>query len=264
MNRRRSAVLATALALITLSSCATFNRNDVAAKVGDRSLSPAAAQALGATGDQSASGDQLRQQLTKWIRVTVLEASAGTAASASPLTAADLDIRLGQAINTIAGDKAKTLYESGLTGSPVVCLAAIPVPSADDANKVLTALASGTSFADAASQFSTDANLAQTGGIVKGQDGNECIDPSTVNPVVAAALTGAPVGQPVAANLDTFSAVLLLRPYDELQPESQSLIASASIPQDQLDAILNKAKIYVDPRYGRWDPDSDSVVPLSS
>ncbi len=262
MNRRRSAVLGTAALLIPLSACATFNRNDVAAQVGDRSLSTEGAQALAAADAQPASGDQLRQQLTKWIRVTVLEASVGTAPPASPPTAADLDVRLGQAIKTIAGDEAETMYESGLAGSPIVCLAAIPVETIDAANNVLTVLASGTSFADAASQFSTDPTFAQTGGVVTSEDGNECY--STVTPVVAAALTGASVGQPVAADLDTFSAVLVLRPFDELKPESQSLIASASISQDQLDAILDGAKIYVDPRYGRWDPEADSVVPLTS
>ena len=67
-----------------------------------------------------------------------------------------------------------------------------------------------------------------------------------------------------APDLGPFSAVLLLRPYNELLPESQALIANASVPQEQLDAIVGTAKIYVDPRYGRWDPDSGSVVTLTS
>jgi hypothetical protein len=233
VNRRRSAVLATTFALAAVSSCATFNRNDVAAEVDGRSLSAEAAQALVAGTDQPTNGDQLRGKLTAWILLELL------------------------------GDQAKQQYQAGFDGSPVVCLAAIPVPSADAANEVLTALAAGAPFADAASQFSTEADLAQTGGIVR-VDGNECSDPSSFNAGVAAALTGVPVGQPVAADLDTISAVLLLRPFDELQLETQSLVAGASVSQDQLATILDTAKIYVDPRYGRWDQDSDSVVPLSS
>ena len=56
----------------------------------------------------------------------------------------------------------------------------------------------------------------------------------------------------------------MLRPYDDLLPESKSLIASASVSQDRLDAIVDAADVYVDPRYGRWDPASGSVVALTS
>jgi hypothetical protein len=269
VNRRRSASRATACALtslsalVTLSSCATFNRNDVAAKVGDRSLSAEAAQRLAAAGT-TATGDQLREELTKWIRVSVLEASTGTASPTTEPTAADLDARLSQAIVTIAGDNLETTYASGVSGSPVICLAAITVATIDDANNVLAQLNSGTPFPDAAKQFSTDTAIAQDGGIVRGQDGSECIDPGAVNPNVVTALKDATIGQPIAANLDTFSAVLMLRPFDDLLLESKSKIAGAVVSQDQLDALVSAAKIYVDPRYGRWDPDTGAVVTLTS
>ena len=78
MTRRRSAVPATvaftALGLLGLSSCATFNRNDVAARVDGRSLTASAARALITLDDQVTTGDQLRQQLTTWVRVSALEA----------------------------------------------------------------------------------------------------------------------------------------------------------------------------------------------
>jgi len=57
---------------------------------------------------------------------------------------------------------------------------------------------------------------------------------------------------------------LMLRPYDELSPESKKLIASASVPQTELDAVVNAADIFVDPRYGRWDSATGSVVTLTS
>jgi hypothetical protein len=56
----------------------------------------------------------------------------------------------------------------------------------------------------------------------------------------------------------------MLRPYDELSPESKKLIASASVPQTELDAVVNAADIFVDPRYGRWDSATGSVVTLTS
>jgi hypothetical protein len=263
VNRRRPVVVAIACALVALPSCATFNRNDIAAEVGGRSLTAKAIEALAAAGDQPASADQLRDQLTKWIRVNVLEASTGTPAPVTAPTAADLDARYTQALAAIGSGQAQTNYEAGVNG-PLICLRAITVDSLDDANEVLTTLQSGTSFADAAHQFSTDTIIAAAGGIVTGPDNSECLDPSGVNPAVVAALQDTPVGQPIAADLETFFAVLMLRPYNELLPESQSLIASTSVSQDQLDEIVDAAHIYVDPRYGRWDPDSGSVVTLSS
>jgi hypothetical protein len=274
VNRRRSAIrvispIACALVVlssIALSSCATFNQNDVAAKVGDRSLTAKAAENLAANGDTAASGDDLRAQLTKWIRVTVLEATTGAAAPASPPTSAELDARYAEAITTIAGEGARTLYESGITGSPLICLAAITTTTLEEANAVLTTLNVGTPFADAARASSTDSVIAQAGGIVRGGPNadEECLDPATVNPAVVDALQNVPVGQPVAADLGTFSAVLMLRPFGDLLPESQSQIAQATVSPDQLDAIVDRASIYVDPRYGRWDPATGSVVTLSS
>jgi hypothetical protein len=56
----------------------------------------------------------------------------------------------------------------------------------------------------------------------------------------------------------------MLRPYDDLLPESKTAIADATIPQAKLNAIVGATDVYVDPRYGRWDPATNSVVALSS
>ncbi len=222
------------VAVSALSSCATFDRNDVAAKVGDRSLSAKEAQALVGATAQQATGDQLRTTLTAWITHDVL------------------------------GDLGKGVYEQGISASPVVCLAAIPVASIDATASIMAALESGMSFADAAQQFSGDTELANSGGIVVAADGTECMAPVELAPAVAEALTTTPVGQPLAADLDTFSAVLLLRPYDDLSFETQATVSAAALPSDQLTTIFADAQVYVDPRYGRWDPDSATVVSLTS
>lgn len=270
MIRRRSTVPAVACALIALtsalSSCATVDRNDVAAKVGDASLSPKIAETLAATGGGAASGDDLRAQITKWIRTTVMESSTGQPPAAPPATTAELDTRYAVAVTAIAGDEAKALYESGVDSSPVVCLGAITAISSDDANRILALVQNGTAFADAARENSTDTVIASAGGIVKGgpNGDDECLDPANVNPSVITVLRDTPVGQPIVADLDTFSAVLMLRPYEDLLPTSQLLIAGAVVPQDQLDAIVEGADVYVDPRYGRWDAVTGSVVAFAS
>jgi hypothetical protein len=250
-----------------MSSCATVDRNSLAVEVGDQSLTPKAAESLAAADGTVATGDQLREQLTKWIRVTVLEGSAGEQTDVPPpSTSAELDTRYAVALTKLAGEDARELYETGVDGSPVICIAAVTTANLEDANKVLALLSSGTSFEDAARQNSTDTVIAEAGGIVRGgvNGDEECLDPSTVNPAVVTALKGTPVGQPIAADLDTFSAVLMLRPFDELLPASQSLVASTIVSQDELDALVDDANVYVDPRYGRWDAASGSVVALTS
>ena len=250
-----------------MSSCATVDRNGVAAEVRDHSLTPKVVEQLAAPNGTAATGDQLREQLTKWIRTTVLETSAGPQVDVPPpATSAELDTRYAVALNALAGEDARDLYNTGVAGSPVICIAAVPTKTLDDANQVLTLVNNGLAFEDAARQHSTDTVIAQAGGIVRGGVNNdeECLDPATVNPKVVAALKDSPIGTPITADLDTFSAVLMLRPYDDLLPESQSLVASTVVSQEQLDALVDAADVYVDPRYGRWDPDTGSVVALTT
>jgi hypothetical protein len=250
-----------------MSSCATVDRNDVAAKVGEASLTPKVAETLAATGPLAATGDQLRAQITKWIRTAVLEEFNGQGNVEPPTKSGDLDRRYTTAIVAIAGPDALDLYGSGVNGSPVICLAAITTATLEEANNVLTQLNNGTPFADAARANSLDTVIAQAGGIVRGgvNGDEECIDPQTVNnPALITALQPASVGVPFTAQLGNFAAVLMLRPFDELLPDSQALIASSVLQQGQLDALVDDADIYVDPRYGRWDTASGSVVALTT
>ena len=66
----------------------------------------------------------------------------------------------------------------------------------------------------------------------------------------------------MVAELSTFSAVLLLRPYDELSFESRAASLRPACTEELRHG--RRATIYVDPRYGRWNPETLSVVPLSS
>jgi hypothetical protein len=249
VNRRRvlPVVLSAVAACTTLSSCSTFNRNDVAARVGDDELTAQEAQdrvvaEAGPAGsdDRVTDGAQLRSALTSWIKEDVL---------------ATMRAQPG------FDDQVRALYEQGLGGSPVLCLAAIPVGNIDATVTIMSALQAGTSFADAAKQFSSDPTFAESGGVVV-VSGSECLPPDGLNPAIADALQSTPVGEPVAADLGDFAAVLMLRPYDELSQDYQAVVTAASIGERQLAQLYVDAGIYIDPRYGRWDPLSQSVQPL--
>lgn len=250
---KRGSLSAAALGLLAtaaLSSCSTFNRNDVAARVGDDELTVKQAQqrvtaSAGSAGanDDVTDGAQLRGQLTAWIKEDVIAVM-----RAQPGFEADV----------------RAAYEKGLNGSQSVCLGAIPVATIDGTVAIMTALQSGTSFADAAQQFSGDPDLAARGGVVLAPDGTECMTPENLAPAVVEALGNTPVGQPLAADLDTFAAVLLLRPFDDLSDETQAIVTAAAIGDRQLAQLYADAGIYVDPRYGRWDPLTQSVQPLKA
>src|SRR4249919_2109418 len=133
-----------------MSSCATVDRNSLAVEVGGHSLTQDTLEHLAASNGTAATGGQLREQLTKWIRTTVLEASAGPqAAVLPPSTSAELDSRYAVALTKLAGEDAKELYETGVDGSPVICIAAVTTATLEDANNVLTLLNSGMAFEDA-------------------------------------------------------------------------------------------------------------------
>jgi hypothetical protein len=170
VNRRHSAVLAAALAVITLSSCATFNRNDVAARVDGVSLSNAQLSEivrsdLYATVLQSgivngvANGDAMRNLLDGWLKLQLLEESG--------------------AFKTV-------------------------------------------------NRATVGAGLAQSNG---------------------ASWTSAPQS---------------LRDLLVLNEAASQLRTSGALNTDVALQKLSTAQIYVDPRYGRWDPATASVVPLTS
>lgn len=170
MNRRRSAVLAAALALITLSSCATFNRNDVAATVDgvsitNKQLSEIVRSDLYATVLQTgivngvANGGAVRNLLDGWLKLQLLEESG--------------------AFKTV-------------------------------------------------NRATVSAGLAQSNG---------------------ASWTSAPAA---------------LRDLLVLNEAASQLRTSGALNTDVALQKLSTAQIYVDPRYGTWDPATASVVPLNS
>ncbi len=86
MNRRLAAVLATTCTLLTLSSCASFNQNEIAARINDDSLSNSELSTmvrsdLFANVLQSeivggvANGDATRNLLDGWLKLHLLEQS---------------------------------------------------------------------------------------------------------------------------------------------------------------------------------------------
>jgi hypothetical protein len=159
---------------------------------------------------------------------------------------------------------AKAQYEKGLDGAPALCLRAIPLAPANTPDTVLAAIAAGTSFADAATKYSADPTLAQSGGVVPGDTtGSECLAPKTLNADLLKSLVDAKavVGTPIAVDFQGTKIIFLLRPFDELPEINKDSFVAADI-QAALAKQLASATVYVNPQYGKWDPKSATVVAL--
>lgn len=270
---RRSLLAATALvAALALSSCATFTDNANAARVGGVELPVSALAAMTegadatATTDGAIAGDLARSTITKWIRVVVLETENGVPAEQAASTE-NLDSRLDAALDELAAnntDGAKDVYDAGPTTSGLVCLAVIPVASADDTAPVMDALAGGTSFADAAAQFSTDEGLAASGGVVTSDDGTECFPAGQLTPDFAGPATSNPVGEPFVVDTDQLHIVMVVRPFDDLSDKAKTDVARTVNNSTLLPTLVNGADVHVDSRYGYWDTTTAEVRPLGS
>lgn len=238
-----------------LASCSTFDRSDTAAVVGGVELSKADLSTLSGG---STDGDQLRSVINRWIQATILGADVAGVTSMDDLSAVT-----GEAVTMAVAplsDEARAVYETGLD-SPLVCLRAIPLDEDTSADEVLAALDAGQSFADAASTFAVDPSLAEGGGVLTDQSGNECFPTTGLTPELVEAMTdaGAEVGTPVAVELATVSAVILLRPWEEF-PATQM----GGLVPDQLKSLMTDlvdgSDVWVDSRYGAWDAATASVV----
>lgn len=234
MDRRLALPLAAALGALLLSSCGQYDSERVASVDGQDisrdELEDFARESSGAT-DLPTDGAVTRQLLTEMI----LEPFAATP------------------------EQAEQLYNEGLDGSPYICLGAIAVTDADHAAEVEEALAEGTPFADVVSELGAD-NQEQLvpGGIVSGPDGQECLAyaDDLLVPDLTAALSAVEVGQGTEFPTNAGLSVVLLRPWDSLTDETRDTIAAAATDP----AALAAADISVNSRFGRWDPESATVV----
>lgn len=239
--KRLVAVLACSLAAVALTSCATFNRNAVAARAGHNELTQKAAQRLIKDADPANTGAQMRAQLTSWIRLAAVADSKG-------LTLDGLD------------QQNRIEYEKGLAGNGPVCAQAIVVTNMGATAPVIDALNSGTSFNDAFTQFNQLQDLIPTGGVIQGPDGSDCLAASILPKDLADALKTGTVGQPFAYDFTTFAAVLLLRPYADVRTP----VALSGLTELEVAQALKDSGVWVDSRYGAWNPESQAVEPLRS
>jgi parvulin-like peptidyl-prolyl isomerase len=132
-------------------------------------------------------------------------------------------------------------------------VAHILVADAARANDLMTQLRAGASFASLAEQFSTDTGSAQQGGKLG------CLTSGAYVPEFQSAAESAPPGTPVGPVKTQFGEhIILVTPFENSFQAAQAQIVAALQQQGQQKAQeailkrLERMKVKVDPRYGKW------------
>jgi parvulin-like peptidyl-prolyl isomerase len=142
-----------------------------------------------------------------------------------------------------------------------VCALHIVVDSESAARDVLAELEGGADFAELAAERSTDPAAATTGGAL----GGDCVPLTALAPagpeflaVLEASAIGVPT-DPVETTLGWH--VVMRRPYDEVAEPLAALFAEQA-GELMFAGYLASTDVQVDPRYGRWDSLTSTVIAL--
>jgi peptidyl-prolyl cis-trans isomerase C len=297
---RRAPVAALVLAAVGLAGCSTFDENDAAAAIDGAEVSQEQFEdtltVLAANSEDtgieedfdtgSVAGETGRQVLAGLVRATAsqqyladhgeqvtdadrdaAQASLPAWQSELPSDVADLVLDFqaaGAARARIAAQDAQARYEESPSDLGVMCVRHIVVDSEEEAQDVLAELEGGADFADLAAERSTEQAAASTGGaLTDPQTGAPCLTTAAAiqsfDAAFVAGATAAVPGEPTEPVQSPFGwHVILARPYSEVEDSVLSIYGARLFAQ-----YLQGADVTVDPRYGRWDAESGSIVTLA-
>ncbi|MFM8855768.1 MAG: peptidylprolyl isomerase [Actinomycetota bacterium] len=191
--------------------------------------------------------------------------------SDAPEIVRDFYIR-ATAVRAVAGatftpdrEELAQLYANGPQESGIACLRLILTDSKEAIDGALDRIEAGESFADVARAVSTDTS-AETGGILSNnQTGDECFPfDEIVEQIVEQIALVIPDTRPgeVTGPIevpDVGWVAVMLRPFSEVASEAERVIGPVTASRIA-NSALDSAKIWINPGYGRWDPDSRQVV----
>jgi peptidyl-prolyl cis-trans isomerase C len=163
-------------------------------------------------------------------------------------------------------DELERRYDQSPASLGVVCVRHVLLDTEADAQDVIDELEAGAAMADLAVERSTDPSAVDNEGAIEGASG-ACIPTADaaqqLDPTfVGAAMTSIP-GVPVGPTQTSFGwHVIEARPFDEVS-DSLTTLYDDSAGALLFNGFMTTADIRVDPRYGRWDGMSATVVSLS-
>jgi len=286
-------VIATAIGAMLLSSCATFTEANQVARVGSVALERAELDALLTDATPGAvSGEQItvdmstaHNMLNSWILTEILRSE--LTAAGLPVTDQDredataaileelgptwddttgaaikaLQIEQQAVINlwrtgltdSLSPEQVRAAYEQGHEVSMVICASHILVMTPEKVAEVQAELAAGRPFEEVAQDYSVDQATAVNGGALP------CTNPvqfaQAFAPEFAEAALAATIGvltEPVATAFGFH--IIRLDPFSEAR--ASEIITLYTSETMRFQRAARAAQVYVDPRYGTFDPQS--------
>lgn len=171
-----------------------------------------------------------------------------------------------KAVPAPSSSELEAMYARDPLSVGMVCLRHILVESEAEAAEAVDRLTAGESFAQLASELSTDVTTAVDGGAIT-SGSNDCIplrviaqgfDPAFADAVFRTG--GHTIIGPVESSFGWH--VIAHRPWEEIADSVTALHTDADSGGYQLDGRLATADIDVNPEFGIWDPMLNGVVPL--
>lgn len=157
----------------------------------------------------------------------------------------------------------------------VICARLIPVADEQDGTDAVADLADGAEFADVAERYSTDPAIVEYDGWLTGDAAAPCVALSDLqfDPVLAGAFVDADPGEPVgplffeSGQGGALSFVMEIATLDEVADAIQAFYGGAEESGSSAGELLFRgwlldADVTVNPRFGRWDAASASIVAL--
>lgn len=172
----------------------------------------------------------------------------------------------------LAGDTSdaalQARYEETSDQYQKLCVAHILLETEEEAKAVLAELEGGADFATVAEQRSIDPSAQNNGGTLNGPDGS-CVPTNQLDADFVAGALAAEPGTPTQPVQTQFGWHIILvdevqpMPFDEAKP---SLLQAAQAEANaKLSELLRQAlsgdDIWVNPKYGVWDPVEQAVQP---
>lgn len=254
-------VAVASLSAMSLSSCSSTAANtEVASAAGQKLTADELEQIM----DGNTTGEDVRAVISNWLQVAILGGDTSVIGSVEDLQNAvdQTNAALISQNLTVAQEE----YEANGLDASFLCLAAIPLDAAVDPADVVAEIVAGTTFADAAAQYSIDDTLKANGGLLVDGNGNECLQTSSFTPELLGAMadSGAEIGTPVGITVGQQGAVVMLRPWTELSDASKQTAASGLAQTIGLQKLTQADDVIVNPRYGKWESSTARVVPFSA
>ncbi|HUF83675.1 MAG TPA: peptidylprolyl isomerase [Acidimicrobiia bacterium] len=162
---------------------------------------------------------------------------------------------LGDAATGPTDEEVRAAYDQQLAEIKAQCasgkfVAHILVETVDEANALRAQLVAGADFAELARTESLDTGSAEVGGELF------CFDAAQFVPEFSAAADALPLGQ-VSDPVQTEFGFHLIRmrdtiPFESVEEQVRQALEPETSSSPELDELVTKAEVEVDPRYGTW------------